>query len=463
MKSAQWLAVLVLALMVGGITFVTVYLGGGSNAGSEVPTETPPALTFAAKIYPQPGQKPLITEVRQRGQQDYWFLNDSGQKVNVGLNEKGCTCSEVEVTLAPETWHVRIFGDAASNAFRLPPRGLDSLTTWMAAQQREHLFPELPDYEATTLVLNKDNSIEVPAGVLGRVRLSWRQTEAKPLLTFADLWMGRREGGARARLDAGVKIAEPMEVSKEITVRSVDIRDLEKMKDGTEVAILCWSMTRRSFHINVKIHDRLKAEADPIEVGEPIPLTREEIQQLEGTDQNMLTVLSGYRIPVRVRAKGKDGTPIDWGFFRRYIELTSPDEGIEPVQVRVTGEVRGDVTLDGGKEGGAINLGPFPRSRSKRGTIVLRTDEDKLDLRLDAKRLPEYLKAWLDPVEQTPAGSRLWKLHVEVPPRAAQGEFPRADNRIYRDSAIYLTAVEEQSGKPPRSIRIPVLGTANEG
>jgi hypothetical protein len=461
MKLAQWAAIVVLALMVGGITFVTVYLGG-SNESARKPTEVPPSLTFPIKSYPEEGEPLVTTEIRQSGHQDFWFTNDSGQDVNVGLNEKGCTCSEVEVTVVPERYRPQILAAAAARVPWLPPRGLDSLTTLAALADREHLCLDWSNGEAKTYRLDKENRAVVPAGALGRVRLSWLQKEAKQMNNYADLWMGKRGGGANARLSVAVDVVEPLITTKEITVPPVYVRDLEKMKDGQRTLILCCSMTRASFRLKARvIHEHAQPESDPVETGKPVPLTGNDLQRLGNMDKmNPRSVKSGYAIPVIVRAAAQDGTPIEWGHFRRLVELSNPDEGIEPIQVRVTGEVRGDVNIGSGANSGAINLGPFPRSRVKRGSIVLQTDAGDLDLQLDASRLPDYLRARLNPAEKMPAGQRFWKLQVEVPANAARGGFPRNDDSRYRDSAIYVKIIV--AGKPSRAIRIPVTGTANE-
>src|SRR6516164_4803580 len=108
MKTAQWTAVLALALMVGGITFVMVYLGGTktSSLGPSADDQAP-VLTFASKRYPEEGAKVLTSEIRQEGHQDYWFDNDSGKPVQVGLIGKSCTCANVEVSVVSESWRSR--------------------------------------------------------------------------------------------------------------------------------------------------------------------------------------------------------------------------------------------------------------------------------------------------------------------------------------------------------------------
>ncbi|MHB1425003.1 MAG: hypothetical protein ACYC3I_17660 [Gemmataceae bacterium] len=458
MKSTQWTAVLVLILMVGGITFVTVYLGGGKLDVTDSPPEVPATLTFPIKNYPRDGEKNLTTEVRQTGHFDFWFYNESEKDLAVGLTDKGCTCSEVELTVAPTAWLPRIFElVVAKQALQLPPHGWDNLTSLAVALQREQQSADWPLNGAATMTFDKENSITVPAHALGRVRLSWRQEGTRQLQAFAELWIGQRGGSVSARLDANVRISEALEVRRDVMLPSFNVRQLE-MGEVEPAWIVCWSVTRRSFPLQVAPDNpRIKPESDAVEVGDPIPLTEADIRQLESDQVNsLLTILSGYKIPVRLKARAKDGTPIDWGSFRRYIRLSSTAEGIEPVVVQVFGEVVGDVVVTGGKTGAMIDLGPFPQKRGTKGDISLHTDEKHLDLEVDTKRLPAYLRVRLSEPKDS-GGHRSWLLHVEVPPNAARGEFPNADNPTYRDSAIYV----KTKGKQPRCIRVPVIGTAN--
>ncbi|GEM_PF-306569 len=471
MKTAQWTAVLVLALMVGGISFVSVYLGDrGSDSSEAVQPSAPATLSFPFKSFPrefapQFTEKIQTTEVGHRGYQDYWFVNDSGQDIPVGLNEKGCTCSEVEITVAPPSWMPHLVQSAVTQALQQPPRGLENLAILAATCDRAYQFPELPDAEKTVLTKELSARAIVPAGAVGRVRLSWRQEQVKPLRTYADLWMGQRGGPASARLETNVRISAPLEVNKELTINAVNERELEKMEKGQRGWIICFSLTRPTFHIKAELlHDWPRtAQSDPVEVGEPIPLSSVDLRRLEAKQEAMrdLTALSGYRIPVTVRAKARDGTPMEWGRFHRVVQLSSSDPGIDPVQVQVTGEVIGDISMTG-DEGGTINLGPFPRRHGTHSQVNLDTDEKGIDLELDMTRKPKYLNVTLSAPQEL-AGHRSWVLRVEVPPNAARGEFPRADNPDYRDSAIYVKTKGGKSGTSLRSMRIPVKGVANEG
>jgi len=412
------------------------------------------------------------TEVHQRGYQDYWFINDSDKDVTVGLNAKGCTCSEVELTIAPPSWMPYLALSTALQALQLPLRGLDNLTTLAVACQREHQFPEMPQGGENTM-LTQEFSAKVPAGAIGRVRLSWRQEVVKLLSTYADLWIGQRGGSGNARLETRVAIAPALNVNKDLTMPTVSERQLEMNEKSISGSILCFSLTRPVFHLKAELlHSRFKLQSDPIEVGEPVPISPSGLRYLENElgrhpdkqeSAQRMTVLSGYRIPVTVRAKAKDGTPMEWGRYHRVVLVSSTDPGIDPIQVQVSGEVLGDISVGGGDEMGTINLGPFPRTRGARHSIVLQTDEKGIDLELDTTRKPNFLNVTLSKPEESAGGHRSWVLSVEVPPNAARGEFPLADNPDYRDSAIYVKTRGGKSGRSLRSIRVPVRGVANEG
>ena len=456
MKIAQWTAVLVLAAMVGGITFVMVYLGGSR------PTEVKPppldGLTFVAKRYPEEGAKAITTEVGKTGQQDFWFQNETGRTVAVGLNAKSCKCTNIELTIAPESWRPYLIAEAAARMLQRAPQTLPDCAVSVATFQHDQVFRPRPESEARTFALTQEESAEVPPGAVGWVRLTWRGERAEPRFLNADLWMNQRTGSINAVLEVGTMISEPMIVSREVNVEPFNIGEL---RNGKTINIVCYSVTRPAFQVKAERgNDNIKPQSDPIEIGQPVPLTSDRLRRLEGTkERHMLRLHCGYRIPIHLQAKAPDGTPFEIGHFRRSVKLTSPDEGIEPVEVEVTGLVLGDVRVGGPKEGGAVLLGPFPSRRGAKGDITLQSDRPDLELTLDTTRVPSFLKASLEGPEKSLGGHRMWVLRVEVPPSAAQGEFPRLEDPVFRDSAIYVKTNE----KPARSIRIPVRGVANEG
>lgn len=475
MKPAQWTAVLALALMVAGITCVSVYLGSSrDNNVEELAPDAPLALTFPIKSFPQKEEKALITEVHQPGYQDFWFLNESGHNLTVGLLDKGCTCSQVQITLAPPSWCAYGVRVTATQALQLPLHGMDlmpirmdRLTMMAVLTTRDQLFPDLPaeTESSMTLIKGSPQGFTVPAESMGRIRLSWEQPISRKLDTYATLWIGNPSGTVNTRLDAHVNIVDPVLLAaKELKFPAVtthELEELEKQNSGQRIWIICGSMTRSHFDIKAELlHEDIKAESDPVEIGAPVPLDKADYRKLaEEHGEKMPTIISGLKIPVTLKARAKDGTPAEWGYFSRYIRMIA-DGGNESVAVQLDGQVLGAVSIsEMGKVRGSLDLGPFPRKRGTQGSINLETDAKDLDLELDTTRLPEFLKASLKKLSETGGGHRVWQLRVVVPPDKARGEFPRPRDPLYRDSAVYV----KTKGKPPHSIRIPIMGTANEG
>jgi hypothetical protein len=386
------------------------------------------------------------------------------------MSDKGCTCSTVQVAVAPEKWWKeyaeRWAGTQALAAAQLPLRGWEGLALMVALNSPDRKSPDLPE-DANNMFLTKENNFPVPAGAVGRVRLGWSQPMAKELNAYAILWMAPsnpRGGITHARLEARVIISEPVVLIAKLlqlpAVTTRELANLEKENTGKQDWIICGSITRRQFQAQAElIREHLKAESDPVELGQPIPLSPDELRKLaKDSGGQMPTILSALKFPVTLKAQAKDGTPVEWGRFRRFVKMTAEDSS-DPVTVEVTGEVLGDVIVgEVGKVRGALDLGPFFRKRGTHGSLMLQTDEKNLDLELDSTRLPEYMKATLSKPKET-RGHRSWELRVEIPANAAWGEFPRDDNLVYRDSAVYVKTKE----KPPRSIRVPVMGTANDG
>ncbi len=263
MKPALWMAALILALMIGGITFVVVYINNSSRGGV---VETPPPrgeLIFATKRYPDDeGGKALTTEVNQLGQHDFWFYNDSDQNLTVGLNKKGCTCSEVDLSIVPESWKPRLLAEAAGRLLQRAPRGLDGLPTLAATFDPKRIFPEVP----------AEPDDDVDRGELGRGAGRRDRLGASELATLASRTAppvrravaGEARQHLNARLDVGVHDRRTDGGEQGSVGRRFDLRDLEK---GKKVWIVCWSVTRPSFRIVAEpIHERRKAESDPFEV-----------------------------------------------------------------------------------------------------------------------------------------------------------------------------------------------------
>jgi hypothetical protein len=198
-------------------------------------------------------------------------------------------------------------------------------------------------------------------------------------------------------------------------------------------------------------------------VGKPVLLNAAEKAKLEKQESELPGSLRcAWRVPVTLRAVSADGhTPFELGQFQRWVVLSSPDEGIEPMRVLVSGRVVGDVTAAGDDDAGRVIFGNF---KHKDGTawrrVLLESDAPGMELKLEKDRMPKYLEVRLRPPEASASGGhQTWRLEVKVKPNAARGPFPRQEDPAYGDSAVYVQIV----GKTPRSLRIPVSGTANDG
>src|SRR5262245_3231355 len=112
-KQMAILSVVVVAL-VFLVTYAAVYLGEGSKPGGSVlpgpPTKV--ALKLDETVY-GPGdanaqdpdrkdKRAPIVERNKPGHHDFWFENDSGAPVKVGLVERNCKCAQVEIGVLPE-------------------------------------------------------------------------------------------------------------------------------------------------------------------------------------------------------------------------------------------------------------------------------------------------------------------------------------------------------------------------
>src|SRR5262249_21524856 len=154
-------------------------------------------------------------------------------------------------------------------------------------------------------------------------------------------------------------------------------------------------------------------------------------------------------------------TLFDVGPFRRGVLLSSPDVVGEPKLVQLRGRVVGLVELGSGDDevSGTIDFRSFVRRDGAKATpLQLTSSGAGLKLEFDRDKTAKFLDATLKgpfPVGEARQG---WSLVARVKPNEASGPFPRHEDPLYEDSAIYLLA--KVGDKPPRPIRIAVRGTA---
>lgn len=457
MKPAQWIgAVLAGAAMVFVITFALNYVDIAKTRGPDGPGREMLQLTFPLTQAPPAQMGALGTEVNKPDWYDYWFRNDNDQPVRVGLARKNCKCLSVELYPLPPDWEARL------------PKGFDlanglALGAGPAVACRQALAPAVLAGQLTPVHLEQLAEGEIPAHGEGWVRLKWSADKAGGQQINAVLWTDNKADGPTVTLNAMVMYHPAAQATLAVDAGKRNVSELEQ-SGAVTLNIYCWSATRPSFSLAAEV-DAVRPGGprhDPFVVGAPVPLTAEEVVKLEAREHELPgSVRSGWRVPVHLRAVSEDGkTPFELGVFQRWVKLTSPDPGVEPMRVPVTGRVVGDVTvLD---EEARIAFGNFPHSR---GTgfagVTLESDTPGTELKLETERLPKYLEARLPakPNLSASSGHQTWRLEVRVRPGAARGQFPRHEDPAYADSAVYV----QIGGKTPRSLRIPVTGTANDG
>jgi hypothetical protein len=456
MKPIQTVVLLViLVVMVFAVTFASMYVqktpqanptkdkGGKEGSGTR--------LTFTATRYPEMDPKnpgdgmPVVLEYGGEGHHDFWFDNANDEEVHVGLLEKGCSCSEVKVFVAPADWPA---GLADLGLGRMPP--------FLTKLVRIGAFPQLENAGPLRGLPVGGDGITVPPRRVGFVRLQWaaRRDKSQAQNLTAKLWMQSRE-----RLGVDLRVGAVLMDPVRIDTTSLALGSLGP-GDSAQGVLRCWSSTRPDFGLEVT------GTGAPFITWTREPLTDEDSQVLQkppGREGGQpgpafrLPIMSGYRIVVSVRERGADGKLFDEGPFSHQVTLRPSVPGggpMEPIVVALTGTVRGEFTVSG--TGIGVRLGTFPVSRGKTGEAILSTDRSGVELKVD--RHPAFMKVRLEKLANAGGGGAAsrWRLEVEIEPNKVSGLFPRVDSAIYQDTAIYLKI----GGTEGRRVRVPVTGQA---
>ncbi len=449
MKTARYVGLLaVVTVIVFGITFAMSYLpamrgGGPKKSASRA------ILTFADSEtrYPpaEPGVAALPAEVEYgTASHDFWFQNNNPQDLPVGLFEKSCQCTSVELLVAPKEW----------KNVPEPAKRAEAAETIAASAPR-------------TDVREKDNAVVVPAGAVGLVRLTWKSSPEHdrqgPKSLTARLWMGEIGSGPTQQFDINTIIVPAVRAAASENVGPFALGDLPQT-----VYVRCYSSTRTAFPLEVNpLLNRGKEGSSPFEVGTPEPLNPEELAkllaELQSNKQPVRAVLSGYRIPIKLLKVAKDKTtPMDAGPFRLRLELKT--EGDEPVETSITGLTRGDLSPLGGQLG-VVDFGPFDSGARTSQLIQVESGADVKGLELDhartadfltvvgvdASKTGDFLPIKVDP--QLVGGRLVWNLEVQWVPGSPSGVLPPG-------TAVYVRPVyaKKADGPPPACLRTPRHG-----
>jgi hypothetical protein len=330
-----------------------------------------------------------------------------------------------------------------------------------AAEESDPVLRALVDKaENVTLGEDKESHL-VPVGAVGFVRVHWtgeRANQPGSTAFTATVWMDYKTN--KTTLAAHVRFHNPVQlvgVERELKLGPINPQSLPRQMD-----LVCWSATRPALALQAQLLTlRNHADGDPFTISMPERLTPQECRELEqklASSPGAGQVRCAYRVVVTLREKGPDGKVLlALGPFRRKVHLQLTGEEREPLPVSITGTVESDVMVGTTQDEGRVRFPPFPRASGSRKNIPIRASVAGLQLELDRDRTAAFLDARLEP-EKGLDGLAAWRLYVEVPPNRVSGPFPRDDDPLFRDSAIYLKI----RGPEARSIRIPVEGLADE-
>lgn len=444
MKSAQWVAVLcVSACIVFGLTFLANYLGGrgGHGKGNRAVAGPQAELTWADNVtdFPaDPSHGPAECEIGHPQSHDFWFKNENTQTLPIGVLSKTCQCTSVQLWFA------------------------QAKTETPAAADREKAAKELEEAGPAVELKDKEGGVDVPAGAVGMVRLSWPGGKAGPKDLAAELWMGEKGPGLVRRFTIRTVFVGPLRVGPRTPdgkgqPLDIDFGDLPLEKLPYQRTFKCWSPTRSAFPLTAGvIQNKATEESDAFTVSDPTPLTEAELADLRKNPANG-AVLAGYKVTATLNRASKDKRAADVGIFRRHVELRTVDA--DPIEGVVHGTVLGDLAVVGA-DPGPVKFDKFDRTQPKRVAVLVDSGADVTALEVDKTRTADYLAVEVAGEPEKNGDRKTWRLKVKwLPDVRASGEFPR-DEDEYRDSAVYIRPVYAKAGGSPSCLRIPVVGNA---
>lgn len=415
----------VVVLVVFLITYTSVLSGGIKTDGGGVPTPRDPLLLVFTQLQwpPTDPSKPdaaAVSEWHVEGHHVFWFDTKSDSPVRVGLYNKNCKCTRVEVTVLPDD---------------------------LKGKSDSELDGHADDPNLTWHVLDRDDTkgFFIPARAAGGVRLNWKGEKLGKEKLVAEV--GSESGGTLGQLlslTVSLDLVPSLLVTPEDNLKD-SLPDNEvlvgTLRDGDvrSVNLLCWSQTRSNFSLKV-----VPPDEPCIQCGKPERLSKEQGAELAKRDGK--EVACAYRVPVTVRERTPDGTQFELGRFRRHIQFVS-DPGLDEADIAIGGTVRGDITVGNPDDRDMVQLGSFERGEGRTKTIPVTSPDARLELALDT--VPDFLKVTLDEEKGQNQLGKVWTLTVTVPPDGMSGPTPP-------HTAIYL----KTKGDRPRRIRVPVIGNA---
>jgi hypothetical protein len=460
-KSKQM--ILLVAILAAGVflaTFISNYTSSGpppKKIGGDDPTSIPNLVFWGSKTaqFTWPVWKPWQDgplevgnisperEYTQEGHHDFFFQNTSDDALHIGLNDKSCKCAHVEIATWPREWVAfpnLVIAGVTQVADAWTPFGHFGVLAGTQEDLTKRPYGD-PELNWRAVEREDDKGVEVPAHAAGWVRVNWKKREDKaagPTLVHAQLWSQYKDSGVLTRLEVPLVLVEPIRTRPENTV------DFGVLGAGDTVTreVLVVSSTRPNFPVKLEFsQDAL------VQVSQPVELTQEECKKLwfkTGTEPDMGHIVKAYKMNVTVHEQA-GGKHLDLGIFTRRLTLLT-DADVDPINLAITGKVRGGISIGTPDARDRADLGHFPSEAGATRDVPIMTEIGDLKLALDT--LPDMLKdTTIEEVKDSLP--RSWVLHVVLSPNRWEGILPR-------DLAIYLKA----DGPTTRRVRIPVTGDA---
>lgn len=393
---------IVVALVVG-VTILSHYTGTGGTRPKETVAEVRPHLLFLDP----PAEKSVVEdfEVGKPYQRDFWFRSPTaGTPVNVTLKYKPDHCSRVEIGAL-----------TAAEAEQLGLANLKEDAKLLAFLKTNAEVGAILDKEKRWQKLeHKGDKISIPAeSTVGLVRLAWKKDSPGEDYVQIELQTSQGNEKRKETVVVAARFGAPVRVRQD----RMAIHDLNVVGQEETVEILCFSPTRERFSLTAK-----EARDHPCFTCTLKPLTTQELAT-QAKEVGAQKLLSGYRVTVKVQERAPNSKVLSLGPFGRRIILT-PDTEQEPLEVLVTGMVRGELGMldDNLEPVSLIDLQTFRTQRGISKTMVLVAEKPGLELELKSSQ-PEYLEAKLTSLPAA-GGKQRWNLVVDVPPNKHMGNIP---------------------------------------
>ncbi len=455
MGSRKVIQLVAFVLVVAGVVFVAS-LVWNSLGRTKVPSsasESKPERMLI-KIDDSPQMPDQFAFGEEDCTHDFWFENNfegGAEEVEVGVNTmKTCTCSKLEIGLAPENWKDQ-FAACKAEKWKDVPRGKRQE---LQADVEWHPLDKESPQKGTP-----PRTFKVPPNRSGWLRVHWKGIAAVPAQFqmkdfFAVLWArtAKADGQditvvSRALFVSDVFMETKGGVDKDSYDLKVNNTDALSQNDEVPVEVIFWSSRLDRFDWNDYIQ---KPDKNNVVWSDPVPLTKEELAEIR-TRSMPRNPKCGYRLNLRLK-------DLPFGRFHETLQLLRHAENRVVVTGRVAGPVR-VIAADPSNPSDAVVLGSMSRARLLQEgyyhEVILEVDTG-VALQLDEKqtKVPDFIKL------EGPAkkeGSERWRIIVRI----SRDKPPEPQK--FGDMGESLVVLKVTCpGKPDQPMRILLTGDVTQ-